>query len=286
MGDHPAFPVDPPWSRVEAAGVSFHRPASAYDRYMGRYGATLASAFVDVVDPGRDDRVLDVGCGPGALTTELVSRLGAGRVSAVDPSPSFAEACAHRLPGVDVRVAQAEALPFADHSFDVVCSQLVLNFLTDRAAGVAQMTRVARPGGTVAAAVWDYAGEMTLLRRFWAAAVALDPSAADHDEGSRRGVCAPGPLRDLWTSAGLTDVRTGSVLAHASYASFDDLWSGFEGGVGPAGAWVVGRDPEGREALRTELRSRLGAGDAPFELPARAWTVVGRVACAKIAPDG
>ena len=151
-------------------------------------------------------RALDVGCGPGALATELVAVLGAEHVAAVDPSPPFAEACRRRLPGVRVETASAEALPFDDGAFDRALAQLVVNFMTDPPAGVREMRRVTRAGGTVAAAVWDYAGEMTLLRRFWDAAVTLDPSAADRDEGRCMPYCTPSELGALWSAAGLTAV--------------------------------------------------------------------------------
>ncbi|MGH2841011.1 MAG: class I SAM-dependent methyltransferase, partial [Solirubrobacteraceae bacterium] len=164
---------DPP------GAATFRTPAQAYDRHVGRYGRELARALVAAAGVRRGQRALDVGCGPGALTTELVALLDNDQVAAVEPSVPFAEACRRRHPGVHVAVAPAEALPFADAAFDHALAQLVVNFMSDPPAGVREMQRVTQPGGTVAAAVWDYAGEMALLRRFWDAAVALDPSAAD-----------------------------------------------------------------------------------------------------------
>ena len=161
----------------------FRTPAEAYDRHIGRYGRELARALIAAAGVQPGGRALDVGCGPGALTSELVATTGAEHVAAVDPSVPFAEACRLRLPGVRVEVAPAEALPFADAEFDHAFAQLVVNFMSDPLAGVRAMRRVTRPGGTVVAAVWDYAGEMTLLRRFWDAAISLDPDAADRDEG-------------------------------------------------------------------------------------------------------
>ena len=161
----------------------FRTPAEAYDRHIGRYGRELARTLIAAADVQPGARALDVGCGPGALTSELVAATGAENVAAVDPSVPFAEACRLRLPGVQVEVAPAEALPFADARFDHAFAQLVVNFMSDPLAGVREMSRVTRPGGTVVAAVWDYAGEMTLLRRFWDAAISLDPAAAARDEG-------------------------------------------------------------------------------------------------------
>lgn len=255
--------------------ATFRAPAEAYDRFVGRYSRELARALIDAAALASGDRALDVGCGPGALAAELVARLGAERVAAVDPSPGFAEACRSRLPGVDVRSASAEALPFPDATFDRTLAQLVVNFMTDPPAGVAEMRRVTRPGGTVAAAVWDYAGEMTLLRRFWDAAVALDRSAADHDEGRSMPYRTPDELGDLWS--GFDGVRVEPVVVSADYDGFEDLWQPLELGVAPAGAYVVSLPPKRRVALKAELRDRLGVGDEPFRLSARAWIATGRV---------
>jgi SAM-dependent methyltransferase len=261
----------------DPAGVAtFRKPAEAYDRHIGRYGPALARALADAAGVSAGDRALDVGCGPGALTSELVARLGAARVAAVEPSETFAAACRDRLPGVDVRRAAAEALPFADGTFDRVLAQLVVNFVTDPPAGVREMRRVARGGGTVAAAVWDYAGEMTLLRRFWDAAMALDAAAVEHDEGRTMPYCDPGSLAELWAAASLAAVRVAPVVVAAGYDGFEDLWRPLELGVAPSGAYVAALPPAPRSALKRELRRRLGVGDEPFRLSARAWIVSGR----------
>jgi ubiquinone/menaquinone biosynthesis C-methylase UbiE len=258
-----------------AAGArTFALSGSVYDRHVGRYGPALAAALLDFARPPRGGRTLDVGCGPGALTAALAARGHA--VAAIDPSQPFAEACRRRVPGADVRVGAAEELPFEDSGFDAVLSQLVLNFLTDAPAALAEMRRVARPEGTVAACVWDYASGMTLLRAFWDAAVALDPAAAEHDEGRVMRHCSPGELEELWRSAGLADVGTGELTATASYSDFDDLWSPFPEGVGPSGAYCASLAPERRAALREELGRRLGVREGPFELSARAFAVSGR----------
>jgi SAM-dependent methyltransferase len=261
----------------EATGATtFRAPAEAYDRHIGRYGAELAQAVLEVAGVRACDRALDVGCGPGALTSALAARLGPERVAAVDPSPPFAAACAQRLPGVRVEVAAAEALPFEDAAFDAALAQLVVNFMDDPLAGVREMRRVVRPGGTIAAAVWDYAGEMTLLRRFWDAAVALDPGAAARDEGRCMPYCTPDALEGLLRDAGLSDVRVEPVVVGAGYDSFDDLWHPLEAGVAPSGAYAASLPETRRRALAAELRRRLGVGDGPFELSARAWVGVGR----------
>jgi SAM-dependent methyltransferase len=253
-------------------------PADAYDRLVGRYGAELAAALIAFarVEPGM--RALDVGCGPGALTTALAGRLGAANVCAADPSEPFAEACRERVPGVDVVVASAEALPFVDGAFDAALSQLVVNFMRDAEAGVRELARVTRPGGVVASCVWDYAGEMTLLRAFWDAAREVVPErGVAADEGAAMRWCADGELAELWRTAGLRDVRFGPLIARASYADFEDLWSPLPTGVGPAGAFCKSLDDDRRAALHDAHRRRLGVGDGPFELTARAWAVAGIV---------
>jgi SAM-dependent methyltransferase len=256
--------------------VTFAVPAQAYDRLVGRYSYDLCGALARAAGVASDAAVLDVGAGSGAGTRRLVELVGASRVAAVDPSAPFVEALRERLPGVDVRQASAESLPFDDGSFDSVIAQLVVNFMADPEAGVAEMRRVARSGGAVAACVWDYAGETTLLRAFWDAAAALDPDAvADVDERTRMRFGGEGELAALWRDARLRDVADGALVASVRYESFDDAWEPFTAGVAPSGAYTVSLDDDGREALRSEYRRRLGAPDGGFELSARAWYAVG-----------
>jgi SAM-dependent methyltransferase len=258
---------------------TFHASAEAYDRHIGRYAPALAAALVDFagVEPG--SAALDVGSGPGALAAELARRLGEGRVAAAEPSEPFVAACRARLPGARVERASAESLPFGDGEFDAVLSQLVVNFMQDAERGVREMARVARTGGVVASCVWDYAGEMTLLRAFWDAAREVEPErGAAADEGVVMRWCSQSDLAGLWESAGLEDVQSGSLVVSASYSSFEDLWSPFVQGVAPSGAFCTSLDADGRAALREALRRRLGVGEEPFELEARAWAVSGRSA--------
>jgi SAM-dependent methyltransferase len=257
---------------------TFRAPADAYDRHVGRYSTQLASALIAFAGVERGMRAVDVGCGPGALTAALARELGAESVAAADPSEPFAQACRARLPGVDVVVAGAEALPFADGAFDVALSQLVVNFMRDAEAGVREMGRVTRPGGAVAACVWDYAGDMTLLRAFWDAAREVDPArAAAADEGIVMSWCAEGELAELWRAAGLRDVRFGPLVVSARYTGFEDLWSPFPTGVAPSGAFCASLDADRRGELHDAFRRRLGVGDGAFELTARAWAVAGTV---------
>jgi len=243
----------------------------AYDRHVGRYSRQLGRKLMAAADVRPGQSALDIGCGPGALTVELVAVLGAQNVAAAEPSEPFAQACAQRT-GADVKIAAAEALPFADNTFDVTLSQLVLNFMRDAHQGLSEMARVTRPGGTVAAAVWDYGGEMTLLRTFWDTATALDPAATDKDEARSMRFATPEELEALWTSR-LQDVDVADAVASADYEGFEDLWAPFAKGVGPAGAYVVALGDH--EPFKAEFRRRLDVGDEPFTLTARAWIVTG-----------
>jgi SAM-dependent methyltransferase len=251
--------------------MSFNVTASAYDRFMGRFSEPLAAQFVQLaqVEPGA--RALDVGCGPGALTRQLVDRLGVEAVRAVDPSPSFVAALHERLPGLDVRTAVAENLPFPDHSFDLVLAQLVVHFMTDPVSGLSEMARVTRPGGTVAACVWDHAGGKGPLAVFWRAVHDLDPQA--RDESNLAGV-REGHLAELCEAAHLKDIESGSLTVTVAFATFDAWWEPFRLGVGPAGAYVAQLDEAQRDRLRGRCAQLLAP--APFEIAASAWCVRAR----------
>jgi ubiquinone/menaquinone biosynthesis C-methylase UbiE len=253
--------------------MSFTVSADAYDRYMGRYSRRLAPLFADLARVKPEQRVLDVGCGPGALTSELARRVGADRVAAADPSPGFALTCADRVRGADVRTAPAEELPWPDASFDAVLSQLVVSFLRDADAGVREMRRVVRSRGTVTACTWDYADEMQMLRTFWDAALTLDPAAPD--EARVMGYTDPDSLRELWLRADLRDVETAPLVVHTEYDDFDDYWQPFLTGTGPGGAYCVSLNAHHQAALREECIRRLGSPKGSFTLTARAWAVRG-----------
>jgi SAM-dependent methyltransferase len=245
--------------------------ADAYDRFMGRYSSLLASPMADLARVGSGSRVLDVGCGPGALTTELVRRAGAASVAAVDPSGPFIAAVRTRLPGVDARVAPAESLPFADDTFDAALAQLVVHFMKDPVGGIREMARVTRPGGTVVACVWDQLGSgPTTL--FWRAARDLDPSV--EDEANRAGI-REGHLAQLFRSAGLRDVEASELWIKLPLASFESWWGPFELGVGPIGVYAARLDEAHRIAVRERARALLPAG--PFVHEVRAWAARGVV---------
>jgi SAM-dependent methyltransferase len=253
--------------------VSFTTGTEAYARHVGRYGPALCAAHADAANVGAGETALDVGCGPGVLLIELARRLGPKRVAGVDPSAPFVEAARAMVPDADVRLAAAEELPFADGSFDVVLSQLVVNCMSDAETGVAEMRRVARRG--VTSCVWDYAGEMTMLRAFWDAALELDPAAPD--EGRTMRHSSPEELAALWAAAGLHDVETRALVVEAAYDDFDDYWCPFPVGIAPSGAYCASLDEDARAALREACFRRLGSPTGPFTLSARAWFVQGTV---------
>jgi SAM-dependent methyltransferase len=254
--------------------VTFETSRQAYDAFMGRYADRLAPLLIGFAGVQRGERVLDVGCGPGSLTEALGELLGAEHVAAIDPSEPFAAACSERVPAADIQVGAAESLPWPADTFDVALSQLVVNFMSDADAGVAEMRRVVRPGGTVASCTWDYSGGMTMLRTFWDAALSLDSETPDEARTMRYN--DPDALRELWLRAGLEAVATDALVVEASYRDFDDYWEPFTAGVGPGGAYTLSLDPDRRAALREECRRRLGDPDGAFTLSAKAWAVTGR----------
>src|SRR3954454_7436500 len=255
--------------------MSFEVSGDKYDRFMGRYTRSLAPVFAEASGVASGMRVLDVGCGPGGRTLELASRVRAENVAAIAPSPPFVAACAERNPGADVREGGAEQLPWDDDEFDAALASLVVGFMRDPHLGVLEMARVTKPGGTVAACFWDTAGGMEMLRVFWQAASAIDPTVT----GERRLMgTREGDLRDLLTLAGLEDVRDGELMATARYESFDDLWEPATYGVGPFGQHLQSLSEQDREAVREEARRRVNDPQGPFELKARAWFARGTVA--------
>jgi SAM-dependent methyltransferase len=261
-----------PRPRLYGHRMSFDVGADAYGRFMGRYSRPLAAAFVQLAGAEPGACALDIGCGAGALTAELVALLGAAAVSAVDPSESFVAAVHSRFPDVDIRHSSAEQLPYPDGSFDCVLASLVVSFMTDPVAGLAEMARVTRPGGLVGATVWDHSGKTGPLSTFWGAVLELDPDA--HDESGLAGV-REGHLAQLFDAAGLRDLDSTTLTVHVALADFSDWWEPFTLGVGPAGDYVARLDEDGRERLKAQC-AQLFPQSGPFEVAASAWTVLGR----------
>ncbi len=250
--------------------MSFDVAADAYDQFMGRYSRLLAPQLADLASVRGGQRVLDVGCGTGALTSELVARLGSEAVVAVEPSESFVATIRTRYPGVDVRQAPAERLPFPDDRFDAALGQLVVHFMQDPVAGLAEMRRVTRPGGVVAACVWDHGGTRGPLRVFWEEARARGPVA--DDETDRPGV-REGHLVELFEAAGLRQVEAATLTVGLQHATFDEWWGPFTRGVGPAGVYLGGLDPDEQTEVREACRRRYPT--EPFEVTGVAWAARG-----------
>jgi SAM-dependent methyltransferase len=250
----------------------FTAGAESYDRFMGRYSGPLAPLFCDFagVEPGM--RVADVGCGPGAMTAELVRRVGAEAVAAADPAEQFVAATRERNPGVDVRVAAAESLPFADAEFDAALAQLVVHFMRDPVAGLGEMARVTRAGGVVAACVWDHGGGAGPLSPFWEAVHAVAPNAEDESQlaGARKG-----HLTELFGQAGLDDVHESSLSVTVAHESFDEWWEPYTHGVGTAGAAYDKLDADRQRRVREHCEEKFSAA-APV-ITAKAWAARGMI---------
>ena len=251
--------------------MTFDVAAASYDQFMGRYSRPLAPLLADFAGIKAGQRVIDVGCGTGALTAELVGRVGAQSVAAIDPSESFVKAMLARFSGVDVQLASAERLPFASEQFDAALAQLVVHFMTDPVAGIAEMGRVTGAGGVVAACVWDHAGGHGPLAVFWDAARELQPGVPD--ESNLPGV-REGHLAELFETAGLTGIKSTALSLTLEHPTFDEWWQPFTHRVGPAGVFVASLRPAAQEQLRARCLDRLGQG--PFRITALAWAARGR----------
>ena len=249
--------------------MAFNVAADAYDSFMGRYSVQLGPQMADLAGVRQAQRVLDVGCGPGALIAELLHR-GAD-VSAVDPSPQFVAAAQERYPAADVRQASAEQLPFGDGEFDAALAQLVVHFMADPLHGIEEMVRVTREEGVVAASVWDMAGGRAPISPFWRAARELEPEV--EGESNRAGA-AEGELARLFVQAGLREVEEKALPVHVEHPTFEEWWLPFTLGVGPAGEYYQRLEPTRQRELEQRLREELSA---PVSLETRAWAARGVV---------
>jgi SAM-dependent methyltransferase len=249
-----------------------------YEPYVGRWSRRVAAEFVAWLGVPPGARWLDVGCGTGALSHTILRQAAPARLTGLDRSPGYAAYARQHAPQAPAAfgVGDAQALPAAAAAFDAAVSGLMLNFVPRPERAVAEMARVTRPGGVVAAYVWDYGGKMQFMRHFWNAAAALDPAARDLDEGRRFPLCQPEPLRRLW--AGLSQVELRAIDIATDFSDFDDYWSPFLGGQGPAPGYALSLSDERRALLRDRLRQSLPtAVEGSIPLVARAWAVRGRV---------
>lgn len=253
--------------------------AQAYEAFMGRWSRRLAPVFVDWFEPKPRARWVDVGCGTGALSTAILSGADPDAIVGVDPSTDFVELARTKVadPRVRFETGNAASIPVSDGWADYVVAGLVLNFVPDLDAALADMRRVAAPGSFIGAFVWDYARGMQLIRTLFDAAIELDPEARHLDEGERFPVCRPGGLREAFEGAGLLEITDAALEIPLVFRNFEDYWTPFLGGVGPAPAYVVSLDDVARTQLREHLRSTLPAQpDGSIHLTARAWAARGR----------
>jgi SAM-dependent methyltransferase len=264
---------------AETATLDSWERGNPYEQYVGRWSRQVAPRFLSWLDLPAGRRWLDVGCGTGALSAAIVAHCAPSAVTGIDPSTGFLETARSRLAdAVTFLPGNAAGIPLDDQAADAVVSGLVLNFVPDPRAALAEMQRVAVEGGTIGAYVWDYAGRMQLMRYFWDAAAALDPRAAALDEGVRFPLCGPDALAELFAAAALRQVSVAPVDIPTDFTSFEDYWEPFEGGQGPAPAYAMSLAPDARSNLRERLRERVPAQpDGSIRLTARAWMVRGIV---------
>lgn len=252
-----------------------------YEPYVGRWSRLVAKDFLAWLKAPPDLDWLDVGCGTGALTEAILKEARPRSVKGIDPSAGFVEhAKAHVADRrAAFEIGDAQSLPVQTAQFDAAVAGLVLNFVPKTLQAVREMARAVRPGGLVAAYVWDYAGKMELMRYFWDAAVALDRAAFELDEGRRFPLCQPDPLTDLFRQAELADVQVRPIDVPTRFRDFDDYWTPFLGGQAPAPGYAMSLSEERRGALRDRIRSKLPiASDGSIDLVARAWAIRGRTA--------
>ncbi|HEX7778494.1 MAG TPA: class I SAM-dependent methyltransferase [Vicinamibacterales bacterium] len=250
-----------------------------YEQYVGRWSRPVAREFLRWIDAPPALDWIDVGCGTGALTEAILAHAAPNSVKGVDPSPAYLEFARSRITNdrASFDAADARALPFEPATYHIAVAGLALNFVPQPAAAVGEMARVVRPGGLVATYVWDYAGKMELMRHFWDTAVALDPAAAALDEGRRFAFCRSGPLESLFIEAGLRNVAARAIDVPTRFQDFDDYWTPFLGGQGPAPGYAMSLTADRRDVLRERIRSSLPiADDGALHLIARAWAVRGQ----------
>jgi SAM-dependent methyltransferase len=266
---------------MSTSGSGLWSDDDAYEKYMGRWSRRIAPLFLDWLSTPADAKWIDVGCGTGALSSAILARCLPRSVTGIDPSEAFIKSARTRVSDTRFHGQQGngEALPFEDAEFSVAVSGLVLNFVGDKSKAVAEMKRVVKPRGSVALYVWDYAGQMQIMRHFFDAASELDDRAKEFDDGVRAPICRPGPLSSLFKEAGLVDIDVRCLDVPAAFDDFDDYWKPFLGGTGSAPRYCASLAPEAQARLREKLRSRLPIGpDGEILLAVRAWAIKGTVA--------
>jgi len=267
-------------TKMTEAEAKMFSVSAGYERFMGRWSRLLAPAYIAFAGVKDGDRVLDVGTGTGALASALEAATTSSEIVGIDPSAGFINYAKKNVKSgrASFEVGDAQALRFADESFDQTMALLVMNFVPDHNKAIVEMRRVTRPQGVVSACVWDYNAGMEMLRFFWDEVVALEPVMAPKDERNMK-LSREGQLGELWKKAGLVNVQEKPLVIEQAYTSFDDYWGPFLKGAGPGGAYVVSLSDERRRQLETRMRKRLlgNRDDGAFVLKAQAWCVRGEV---------
>lgn len=252
--------------------------ADAYERYMGRWSRNVAPLFLKWLGTEHEKSWADIGCGTGTLCSRIASDCKPSRMVGIDSSAAFVDHAAKNVPGAEFRISDALQIDLPDRSFDYAVSGLVLNFLPDKAKGLREMARLVRPGGVVGLYVWDYAGHMQIMRRFFDAAVAVDPASSTFDDGINAPICRPKPLLDAFIGAGLADAEVTAIDIPAAFTDFQDYWTPFLGGTGSAPKYLASLDEEVRNKIRDAVHDKLLVGpDGEILLAVRAWAAKGKV---------
>ena len=252
--------------------------ADAYEQYMGRWSRKIAPLFVDWLSASQEKRWADIGCGTGQLSLQIASKCNPSHQVGIDKSEGFLTQAKKNVPSAEFRVCDAQNIDLPDNEADYAVSGLVLNFVTDKAKALSEMARIVRPEGTVGLYVWDYAGQMQIMRYFFDTARLIDPKSSAYDDGINASICRPKALSDAFAAAGLSDVETTAIDIPAAFVNFQDYWKPFLGGTGSAPKYCMSLDENTRNKIRDGVRAKLPTGpDGEILLAVRAWAVKGTV---------
>jgi trans-aconitate methyltransferase len=252
--------------------------ADTYEGYMGRWSRKVAPLFVNWLDAPQEKRWADIGCGTGILSLQISRQCKASHLVGIDTSAAYITQAAKSVPGAEFREGDATNVDLPDDALDYAVSGLVLNFIPDKVKALSEMVRIVRPGGVVGLYVWDYAGQMQIMRYFLDAARLIDPSSSTYDDGINAPICRPKPLLDAFIAAGLSDSETTAIDIPAAFVDFQDYWAPFLAGTGSAPKYCMSLDEDTRNKIRDAVRDKLPTGpDGEILLAVRAWAVKGKV---------
>jgi trans-aconitate methyltransferase len=252
--------------------------SDAYEQYMGRWSRKIAPLFVDWLAAPQGKTWIDIGCGTGQLSRQIAYKCNPSHHIGIDTADGFLTQAKKHVPSAEFRVSDAQNVDLPDGSADYAVSGLVLNFIPDKAKALSEMARIVRPEGTVALYVWDYAGQMQIMRYFFDTARVIDPKSSAYDDGINAPICRPKALSDAFVAAGLFDVETIAIDIPAAFVDFQDYWTPFLGGTGSAPKYCMSLDEDSRSKIRDAVRAKLPTGPSgEILLALRAWAVKGTV---------